>query len=258
MLKVRHAGAQNPTIADGLTAGERILTIFTILFGGVIIPGTIYYYGWKRRFPRKARSVLWTEGILLVLFFVGLFGGVYAYRQYVLVPQAQAQAQIIMAQIEQQQEQVQQSQQQKVSTAPPASKSGDAQNNNASAIAPIPSVEPTTGYKNPSLRVLSPLSNTMIPMNTPYTLRWDAEGMSPSTYVYLVFIPANNQTSYGIPKKILANTDSLVWNFSSTACYSNPCQNLPAGQYTLLIQAFSATDNEVTEASSGSFTLVSK
>lgn len=75
MLKIRRAGEQDPMIADGLTSGERVLTIVTIFLGFVIIPASIYYYGWKKRFPLKARSVLHMEwigiaiGILSVIAF---------------------------------------------------------------------------------------------------------------------------------------------------------------------------------------------
>ncbi len=81
MLKVRRAGEQDPMMTDGLTVGERILAIITIFFGGVIIGGSIFYYGWKRRFPLKAKSVLYIEWIFIALVFI-IFG-VVAYGQYV-------------------------------------------------------------------------------------------------------------------------------------------------------------------------------
>ncbi|HTR18805.1 MAG TPA: hypothetical protein VMH91_02375 [Candidatus Paceibacterota bacterium] len=101
MLRVRRAGAQNSMMPDGLTVGERLLVILTILFGGVIIVGSIYYYGWKKRFPLKARQVLHTEWAFIALILIVFFGGGYLYYVYVVVPNAQRNAQATVAQLEQ-------------------------------------------------------------------------------------------------------------------------------------------------------------
>ena len=104
MLKVRRAGAQDPMMADGLTVGERVLIILTILFGGVIIGGSIYYYGWKKRFPVKARQTLHIEWVFIALFFIVFLGGGYLYYNYVVVPNAQQQGQALYEQVLQQQQ----------------------------------------------------------------------------------------------------------------------------------------------------------
>ena len=80
MLKIRRAGTQDPAMVDGLTIGERILAIITVFFGGVIIVGSIFYYGWKKRFPQKARSVLHIEWVFLAV--VLLAALVFGYWQY--------------------------------------------------------------------------------------------------------------------------------------------------------------------------------
>src|SRR3989344_4780651 len=84
MLKVRRAGAQDPAMVDELTIGERILAILTVFFGGVIIVGSIFYYGWKKRFPLKAKSVLHIEWIFLVVYGLGAIGLWYWYTNAIL------------------------------------------------------------------------------------------------------------------------------------------------------------------------------
>jgi|SRR3989344_1540306 len=82
MLKVRRAGAADLAMADGLTGGEWAIVLITMLLGSFLLPGLIYYFGWKKRFPRKARPI----GII-VLVFVGivlLFVAVSGYGIYKL------------------------------------------------------------------------------------------------------------------------------------------------------------------------------
>lgn len=62
MLKVRRGSG-----LDGLTGSEYLLVIITMLFGGIVVSGSIFYYGWKKVLPRKARAVLWLEGGLLAI-----------------------------------------------------------------------------------------------------------------------------------------------------------------------------------------------
>lgn len=89
MLKVRRAGNQNPAMTDGLTIGERILAIFTIFFGGVIVVGAIFYYGWEKRFPLKARSIRHMVWVFLAIDLLILLGGWYWYTNFVLPIQQQ-------------------------------------------------------------------------------------------------------------------------------------------------------------------------
>lgn len=108
MLKVRHIGAQNPSVADGLTVGERILVFVTMFFGGIIIAGSIFYYGWKKQFPKKVRSVLHIEWGYLVVFFIA-YGVLWYWDVNYYQPRqqqaAQEQAQIMLNQYLQQTQQ---------------------------------------------------------------------------------------------------------------------------------------------------------
>lgn len=52
MLRVRRAGASDPTLSDGLTFNERIFICIAILFGGIIVVGSIFYFGWKKQMQR--------------------------------------------------------------------------------------------------------------------------------------------------------------------------------------------------------------
>ena len=114
MLKVRRAGAQDPILADGLTGGERILAILVMFFGGIIIAGSILYYGWKKRFPLKARSVLHIEWVLIILFAVVIATG--AYWQY---SQYNKNVSDFVTQLDEQQKQTEQTQESALTSSPP-------------------------------------------------------------------------------------------------------------------------------------------
>ena len=72
MVKVRKTNSSQDAAIDGLTGAEFVLVLLTMIFGGVVVVGLIYYHGWKNRFPRKARQILELEGALIVLFVVGV------------------------------------------------------------------------------------------------------------------------------------------------------------------------------------------
>jgi hypothetical protein len=80
MLRIRHAGTLDPMMTDSLRFGEGVLVFITMLFGGVVIVGSIYYYGWKSRFPRKSKSILYMEWILIALIIIS--GAYFGYTTY--------------------------------------------------------------------------------------------------------------------------------------------------------------------------------